>query len=165
MNCESINNLISAFIDDELGPIRTRQVKLHLSRCQRCRDDMAELQTLRLLLRSSSTGNPTPGFWSSVSTSIRAQNGSPYILRPRKSQLRFGFVTASVIIAVVAVTLMPRSTRDTTYPSRNLEPLTLVSLHADMRTDLPLADSGSARYIFTEARSNSGSGVSGLEIE
>src|SRR5262249_16006398 len=153
MNCEHFNNLLSAYIDGELSKRQTRKVEAHLTQCGRCMEDVAELRRVRALLKSSYSGEPAPGFW--IETIQRAQTISvPQPVRPHpafRAPVRAATTLAVLAAGCILVSQFPRREP---RPLRTIDPAQLVLWHADLRTDLPLADSGSMRYVFTDMRTN-----------
>ncbi|MCL6590853.1 MAG: zf-HC2 domain-containing protein [Firmicutes bacterium] len=52
MNCNSVQNLISAYIDCELEPRQKRELRLHLFACSECSNEYQELLALKDFLQN-----------------------------------------------------------------------------------------------------------------
>jgi anti-sigma factor RsiW len=166
MNCEYFNNKLSAYLDGELSNRESQRVRAHVCNCRRCWEDLRELEQLRVLLRNTCTITPESNFWTDVLRAIRLEKPSRKTLRLRTMHRpSLGFALAGFVAAVLLFVLVPRPSVRNAVQTRIVEPITLVSLHADVRNDLPLADSGSMRYVFTEARSSENFVGSALEVD
>ena|SRR5579875_2227054 len=53
MNCESIQELLSAYADDELSANERDLIECHVDTCTDCRDTLSELQKMSSLFRTS----------------------------------------------------------------------------------------------------------------
>ena len=51
MNCKDVNELLNEYIDNELSPGQTAEVKAHLDGCDACKKEMEELAGLHNNLR------------------------------------------------------------------------------------------------------------------
>src|SRR5207248_9189018 len=131
--------------EGELKTRASRKVELHVRRCRRCNDDLRELQTLRLLLRNSSQPLPSPALWRRTFLAIRNLNRRSKILT-RQSGIHTGLATVCCVVILTYLLMVPSEVNNTPPPSPTFDPATLVSMHADLRSDLPLADSGAMRY-------------------
>ena len=165
MDCESINSKLGAYLDGELATRSARQVEMHMRQCRRCKDDLGELQNLRLLLRNSRHAPPSPAFWSTFYLAVRNLSPNRNIRLIRQIGMHTGLATVFCLVIVTYLLVVPSRISHTPPPSPTIEPAILVSMHADLRTDLPLADSGAMRYIFTDARTNESVSATSLETD
>lgn len=165
MDCESINNQLSAYMDGELSPRQAAKVQRHVANCPRCREDLSELQSVRALLSNATHAQPSPGFWTDTLQHIRSVTERPPARRPGAFWLPARATAALAVFTVACMVLSQVSRREAPPAPRTIDPAQLVSLHADLRTDLPLADSGSMRYIFTDMRTNEIPSVSNSEVD
>jgi len=60
VNCDQMENLLSSFIDDELGSRDTNVLLAHLRACESCREHLEELRTLQQLHKKAMACRPTP---------------------------------------------------------------------------------------------------------
>jgi ferric-dicitrate binding protein FerR (iron transport regulator) len=58
MNCLEVQDKLSAWLDDELGPELQEELDRHLGRCAGCRRELAQLQALEQALAALAA--PTP---------------------------------------------------------------------------------------------------------
>ena len=96
MNCNSVQNLLSAYIDGELRGTDSIQVRDHLNHCDSCREEFSGLQAVHQMLRSVSNA-PEPPEFLEEKLLTRA-------MMPRKHALRglaFGSVAFALILAFV----------------------------------------------------------------
>jgi predicted anti-sigma-YlaC factor YlaD len=165
MNCEFINSQLGAYLDGELSKRAARRVEMHVQQCRRCNDDFKELQNLRLLMRNSSHPQPARAFWSNSFQAIRELSAKRNARVIMPNGFHAGLATVSCLIIIMYLLAVPSTISHTPPPTPTLEPATLVSMHADLQTDLPLVDSGAMRYIFTEARTNVSVSATRLEAD
>jgi hypothetical protein len=60
MNCHEVENCLEAFLDTELPATESAAVRLHLPTCTSCRNNLKELEAIRLMLRDNlATEAPT----------------------------------------------------------------------------------------------------------
>ncbi len=151
MECERCNENLSAYADGVLSRRDASQVKAHIDTCRRCREDLSEFRTLTALLRATADPEPRPAFWAETYTLLREQA----VARPRRSlPLRapgLGWGVALAALLIVALLVPPRRINLAQIPPTSVSPAALVSLHARLRSDLPLADSASLHYALVDA--------------
>src|SRR5258708_39515436 len=138
---------------------------MQAQQCRRCNDDLRELQNLRLLLRNSSHTQPAAAFWSSSFQAIRELSAKRNARVTMPTGIHAGLATVSCVIIIMYLLAVPSTISHTPPPTPTLEPATLVSMHADLRTDLPLADSVAMRYISTAAGTNNIVSATSLEAD
>ena len=62
MSCEYVQNLLPAYIDNELAGDETSLVRLHLDSCESCRGQLAEEHELNALLAAMPVAESSEGF-------------------------------------------------------------------------------------------------------
>src|SRR5690349_20518718 len=60
MQCEEVQERLSAFLDDELGPLGSREIQEHLDACPSCADALEGLKGLGQRLRAEAPYCPAP---------------------------------------------------------------------------------------------------------
>lgn len=53
MKCEGVNKLLSAYLDDEVNPEERKLIEDHLSKCEKCREELRLLTSTRETLRQA----------------------------------------------------------------------------------------------------------------
>jgi hypothetical protein len=71
MTCHDAREALSAFLDDELGPERRREVEAHLEGCAECRRELDGLRQTVALLRGVQPARAPVGFVDRVVTAAR----------------------------------------------------------------------------------------------
>lgn len=107
MNCDSVQNRLSAYVDGELGRQEAELVRSHLAACSSCHDEMVALAELKAALSSSFIPEPSFGFEDRLVANVmgRAQDA------PRR-RLTIGWVTATAAaFALLAGILSMRAVR------------------------------------------------------
>ena len=165
MDCENINNLLSALIDKELSPREARRVRAHVAHCIRCAEDLTELEGVRRLLRNAPSSQPSPGFWADTLQNLRRLSSRNARHNRHIFRVPARAAAALAVVALGCALLSQGSLREPTVRTNTIDPAQLVLLHADLRTDLPLADSGSMRYVFTDMRTNELPPISNSEVD
>lgn len=74
MNCKSVQNVLSAYLDRELGGDEMLAVRAHLHDCAACQTEVDELRTLKRFLSESPAPEPPSDLAERLSAAIRAQN-------------------------------------------------------------------------------------------
>ena len=150
MDCERINELLSAYCDGALSLLRRRRVETHLRVCRRCREDVRELRAMRQLLRMLPQPEPSPAFWAGVQVSVRAIQRSAFKVIVRRTQPQLVWGLSFALVALAGLMLGPRKVDNGSMQMAVIDPNELISLHAALRNDQPLADSGSLRYVIAQ---------------
>jgi hypothetical protein len=102
---------------------------------------------MRQLLRTMPDPSPTPAFWPGLFLRVRERRPSPKIrsLYDRAHQ-QTALGISIVLIILGSLVLAPHKVDDALQQTPAIHPYLLISLHAYMRNDQPLADSGSLQY-------------------
>lgn len=110
MNCESIAENMSAYVDHELGTDACHQLEEHVAHCDACRVRISEYRAMGCLMRRSERMVDTEAVWEQVS---RKLDGSVVTLASRKYRWnawtnRYG---ASIMAAAAAILLLVSALR------------------------------------------------------
>ena len=150
MDCERINQMLSAYRDGELRMWNVRKVKRHLSSCRRCHEDYNEIVSVRQLLRSLPGPPASPAFWANTFLQIRASRRSPTLRTFYRTHQQTALGLSIVMLILGSLVLAPRKVDHALQQPPVIEPYVFVSLHASIRNEQPLADSGSLRYTIAD---------------
>src|SRR5438132_101666 len=105
MECERCNDSLSAFADDALGRRENRAVRSHLAACRRCREDLAEIRSLKRLLRALPDVRPQPDYWARTYMRM-CDHAARNPVRPVVRYLSFGWGVAMAALFILAL-MMP----------------------------------------------------------
>jgi len=101
MNCKSVQNRLSAYVDRELGGDELLQIRSHISTCKQCRSEADEIRALKSLLGGVSCPEPPDG----LSERLTASMMNLRYEEPKKSfkvsALLFAGVTACSMLATL----------------------------------------------------------------
>lgn len=151
MECERHNQNLSAFLDGRLSRKEMARVEEHIRGCRRCREDLAELSRLKQVLANLPDSEPSPGFWNASLHSVRTAVPSRRAItgmRIRQCLAVCAAAASIVLMAMVARIESPTSIPAPTEPT-TLHADSLVALSSSLRTELPLADTGTLRFART----------------
>ena len=127
MNCKSTVEMLSAYLDRELGATERNAVRVHLAECDRCRADERELRALKGLLLGVRAPEPTPDFETRLMARLHSEASSPSLPRFSLPRLRpviigqFGGMALAAALAVVVVTHGTSPRRVNPAPSPRLD--------------------------------------------
>jgi len=150
LDCEQINQMLSAYRDGELKKRDMRRVTSHLSVCMRCNEDFTEIVRVREVIRSIPDPLPTSTFWPNMFLQIREGSPSPKIRSFYRAYQHTAWGLSIVLLVFWTLMLAPRKVDDARQQLPVMHPYALISLYASMRNDQPLADSGSLRYAIAD---------------
>lgn len=74
MNCNTAQNLLSAFLDQELSGSEMARVRRHLSECECCQREETELKVLKSLLTDVPLMEPPAGFEEKLCSAVFASD-------------------------------------------------------------------------------------------
>jgi len=142
---------LSEYLDGRLGAAELRRVRIHLSTCRRCRDDLREMEILKRVVRRVPVPEPRDGFWEDTLQTVRVRRQRPVA----RASYRYALGVAAGIV-LVGIMLMSRPYQPipsprATMPEITINPASLISLHARERARSPLADIGKVRFAGSEA--------------
>jgi len=97
MNCKSVQNRLSAYVDRELGGDELLQIRAHISACPDCQAEADALRSLKFLLNGMGCPEPPEGLSERLSASV---------LRTRIEDSRGSFRITPLMFAGVAACSM-----------------------------------------------------------
>jgi hypothetical protein len=110
MKCKEINELLVAYLDEEVTPEERQQIEAHLTSCQKCREELRLLastrDSLRQVLHTRAAGvEPSPRVWNLVRQRIESRTSIWEQLNAFMSHpmLRVAIPVIVVLIAVGAL--------------------------------------------------------------
>lgn len=103
MNCSSVRNRLSAYLDQELGQKEAILVSRHIEACEACRQELAALKNDAALLRSSELPEQPAFLVSRTMAEVRVRVSSRIPVWRRVVSRRFYALAASVLLAVGVV--------------------------------------------------------------
>ena len=88
--CAGCRGELAAFVDGELRGTSVLRVLVHLKRCQRCADEVAQLRALGESIRLAAPGDPAPpeldGLATNVVSRARAEDDASWVSLLRRAQ-------------------------------------------------------------------------------
>ncbi|MBE3574440.1 MAG: zf-HC2 domain-containing protein [Firmicutes bacterium] len=75
MNCQVVQNLLSAYVDQELPPEDYRRIRLHLEECAVCRREWESLRQVKLFLNGLPELPVPKQFWAELDARLAAEAG------------------------------------------------------------------------------------------
>ncbi|MBI5379643.1 MAG: zf-HC2 domain-containing protein [Nitrospirae bacterium] len=109
MTCKTIAPLIEAYLDNALDPARQAALHQHLEGCPACRQDLAELEEMRRLLREEVEEvverQDYAGMWSRIEEAVRRPPEPVSSIRWGSAWLdvpRWAFASAMGVLLVAA---------------------------------------------------------------
>src|ERR1041384_545756 len=117
MNCEQIQDDLSAYVDGELPPARKPEIHAHVAGCPACQRRVAELEKLASGVAAMPQLQPAPRFLADVRRKIQAES------EPRTSWIDWLFrpVWLKVPIEALAVIIVAGFVLVLVRPSRKAE--------------------------------------------
>lgn len=123
MNCKTVQNQLSAYLDSELSGNEMLAIRQHISKCEGCREEEQSLRNLKRLLASSRTPEPSDDLADRLCAAVFAKDRKEP-RSERHSVLRTSFFTfAGVAACSMALTFaVVNSAHSGNAPSANLVP-------------------------------------------
>src|SRR5579871_6868632 len=109
MECERCNLQLSMLLDGRLSARQERRVREHLALCRRCREDLAELGQLRILLGNLPSPSPSPEFWARTTERLRENAPTRAVRRMPALRFRYGLGLSAAAAVAAMVLFSPRS--------------------------------------------------------
>jgi len=108
-NCRNIANDLSAFIDNELMPVRQTEVLAHVDACPQCRERVAELRRQAAGIAVLPAAQPPPQFLADVRRKLRQSEPSwvDTLFRPVWWKVPLEAMAAILIVAGIVALLQP----------------------------------------------------------
>jgi anti-sigma factor RsiW len=151
MHCSGIRELISSYIDDQLGPEEKEAFSFHIRSCPGCREALEEVQSVHELFTSAERFSAPYGFTTRVMASLETKEPSRlrafFTLRP--FALRAMEVAFALIVVVTGMFFGPLLVADRGLPQR---PVTVQeSFYLDLFQAAPSGSIGSIYLTLAEA--------------
>ncbi|MDR3689245.1 MAG: anti-sigma factor [Fimbriimonas sp.] len=103
MNCKSVQNRLSAYLDRELGGDELLQIRAHISTCRDCRAEADSLRALKCLLGGVSCPEPPEGLSDRLTANMMKLRHEEPRKTLRVSALMFASVTACSMLATLLI--------------------------------------------------------------
>ena len=114
MNCKTTVEMLSAYLDRELGPSERDAVRSHLAGCDRCRADERDLRALKGILLGVRAPEPAVGFERRLMSRLHEEAQAPVrrsVSLPRLSPLIVGQFGGFALAATLAAAVLFQSAR------------------------------------------------------
>jgi anti-sigma factor RsiW len=122
MNCKSVQNRLSAYIDRELSGTEMLAVRAHLTCCEMCRIEEEGLRMLKRVLSETPVREPSADFADRLAASIRAERApipmAPVPLFRRPSLAFIGVALASMAVTFTIVNALQAPSTSSGMASR-----------------------------------------------
>jgi anti-sigma factor RsiW len=103
MNHTTMQRLLSAFVDNELGETEVKAVREHVEGCSSCQQRIQELGSIRAKIREAATVDLPDNFIYAVQRSIRQEEQESVVwLGPERFARNFVVALCVLVFAVVA---------------------------------------------------------------
>jgi len=102
MNCKSVQNRLSAYLDRELGGDELLQMRAHMSTCRDCRAEVEGLRSLKSLLGGIQCPEPPADLAERLTQNIRRRSFE----EPKRSFRMSAFMFAGVTACSMAATFL-----------------------------------------------------------
>lgn len=97
LRCSSFRKNLSAFLDDELGERKRRQLELHISECEDCRKETEKLREMISLISGTERPKTPPQLWEE--TRRRLETASERSTRTLAFKIpRWGAIPAAAVV-------------------------------------------------------------------
>ena len=103
MNCEQMNDLLSAYLDGELTAQEEEQMHAHLEQCADCRALLEQLQTLRTSFSDLEEISAPEGFAETVMGRIKAESKPKVVPLFKRPQMRAVMGLAACAVLCIGV--------------------------------------------------------------
>jgi len=103
-----VNELLTAYLDNEVTPEERQEIESHLAGCSRCRKELEELKSAQKMLRrtlktQADDANPPPQSWTRLELGLETQRPSFLFLFRRRKWRIIGTIIIVAIIITLAV--------------------------------------------------------------
>ncbi len=104
MNCKFVESRLAAYIDGELDGAEMLRVRSHVSECDSCEREIAELRLVKTMIGSLPNTRPDPEFESRLLTAVHADDTRTVRVNGVFSlRLGWGGLTVAAAASVLAV--------------------------------------------------------------
>jgi anti-sigma factor RsiW len=151
MQCTEIRQLISSYIDDQLGPEDKEAFSFHIRNCSSCREELEEGQSVHELLASAERFSAPYGFTTRIMASLETKEASRWwaYLTLRPFVLQTMEVAFALIVVITGMLFGPLLVADRGLPQK---PVTIQeSFYLDLFQAAPSGSIGSIYLTLAEA--------------
>lgn len=106
MDCQHIQELLSAYFDNELSSDVRSSVAQHVQACSRCSDELARFRKLSVIAKELETPNPPPQIWTNIEAELDADAENASISHPVSpgtrvpKRWRLGVLVAAALLLI-----------------------------------------------------------------
>lgn len=151
MQCIEIRQLISSYIDDQLGLNEKNAFTFHVRNCSNCREELEEIQSVHKLFASAERFSAPYGFTTRIMASLETKETSRWwaYLTLRPLVLQTMEVAFALIVVITGMLFGPLLVADRGLPQR---PVTVQeSFYLDLFQAAPSGSIGSIYLTLAEA--------------
>ena len=109
MKCKQVLEQLSSYLDDELSSKKSQKIKIHLAKCEKCREEKDELLACGVApIRQAHTQQVSKGFWDVIEKKLEKKelrDASAYWIGDIVS-MRSGKILAVAASVLIAVSLV-----------------------------------------------------------
>lgn len=139
MNCQKVDNLLSAYLDREVSRTESRDIRLHLEECPRCRAEYLRLSQSKELLAAFHEVEPPSDLHASLIANLGSTEASPfYQWLDRFKPLALAGALGLVLFAVIGLPLAQGERMAKVDPLSDLS--FLLSEHQRFQLNKPFAN-------------------------
>lgn len=151
MNCRTCLKNISPFLDGELRPRLSADMKAHFDTCQACRHELHLARKTELLLDSSPGLDPVPDFADRVLESVdRLGNSTPRVLPVPARHWKLAAALAACLLLAISVNFfLPDRASDAPAPDTLVAELDVLA-ELDFLSDLEVLENLDSLEAFAE---------------
>lgn len=162
MNCERVQNLLSAYLDNELTTEEHRLVRAHLVTCAECNCEYEAMSDVKARLSSLESLEVPPGFFEEVSARLQAEEtliaseapSRPLGFRNVRAGLRSRVWYWPAAAAAVLVMALAIPAVHTEKGSQIIEPDSFFRQHSLISAAQPLADNAVASFYMASVQAS-----------
>ena len=101
MKCNSIEDRLSAYIDNELGAEEIRQMSMHCEACEICRAMVSQYQSIGSLMRQSEPRFDTEVVWERVVARLDDRTVAPISIKSQPKNWVYAILATAASIALI----------------------------------------------------------------
>ena len=101
MNCDWIEDRLSAYLDGELAGEDRERIELHLEQCEGCRSAVSQSQAIGTLMRQSESRVDTDAVWEQFSARLDERKIAPMSMKTNPKYWGYAMLATAASIALV----------------------------------------------------------------
>ena len=101
MNCDWIEDRLSAFIDKEVSDEDRRQIEEHCHHCESCRTSVSQFMSIGRLMRQEEPRVDTDATWERVAARLANANGLPISTKMANKNWGYAILTTAASISLL----------------------------------------------------------------